>query len=139
MANTEIIAKVTRAREAAKANLNAGFTLIEVLIALMIVGMALPALMLNVQSVADNTSYIEEKTFAHWIAENRMQEIMLQRRVTNVLAKTKQNETIDYGGREWFWQVDVESTALEGMFRVEVKVGLERDIWLASIAGFLYE
>jgi|GEM_PF-5538562 len=50
-----------------------GFTLIEVLIALMIVSVALPALMLRVQSVSDNTAYMEEKTFAYWVAQNKMQ------------------------------------------------------------------
>lgn len=139
--NTDIILHPKRAaRHCPGVNKpQAGFTLIEVLIALTIVGMALPALMLNVQSVSDNTSYLEEKTYAYWIAENRIQEIMLQRKVTQVLPKARQNDTIEYGGRDWFWQVDTQSTSLDGLFRVEVKVGLERDVWLATIAGFLYE
>lgn len=139
--NTDIVLHPKRAAKptAGVDKTQAGFTLIEVLIALTIVALALPALMLNVQSVSENTSYLEEKTYAYWIAENRMQEIMLQRKVTQALSKAKQSDTIEYGGRDWFWQVDVESTSLDGLFRVEVRVGLEREVWLATIAGFLYE
>jgi len=116
-----------------------GFTLIEVLIALMIVSVALPALMLRVQSVSDNTAYMEEKTFAYWVAQNKMQELMLRRQVMKVMVKSKQNDTIEFGGREWFWQVDSQSTAVERLYRIEVRVGVQRGEWLATLSGFMYE
>lgn len=116
-----------------------GFTLIEVLIALMIVGMALPALLLRVQSVSDNTAYMEEKTFAYWIAQNKLQELQLRRQVEKIATKTKQNDDIEYGGRTWYWQVDVKSTPNKHINELHVKVGTQPDQWLATITGFMYE
>lgn len=50
----------------------AGFTLIEVMIALAIVSTALPALILLVMAQLDGAAHVREKTYAMWIAENEL-------------------------------------------------------------------
>jgi general secretion pathway protein I len=49
-----------------------GFTLIEVLIALAIVALALPALVTLVISQVEGAGHVREKTYGMWLAENEM-------------------------------------------------------------------
>lgn len=113
----------------------------EVMVAIMIVGVALPALIYRIQSVVDHTAHIEQKTYAYWIAENKLQELMLTRRLQKLVPKAGQNDTLEFGGDDWRWEVEVEDTAVEGMFRFDIRVGKEddRDKWLANLSGFINE
>ena len=116
-------------------------SLVEVMVAIMIVGVALPALIYRIQSVVDHTAHIEQKTYAYWIAENKLQELMLTRRLQKLVPKAGQNDTLEFGGDDWRWEVEVEDTAVEGMFRFDIRVGKEddRDKWLANLSGFINE
>lgn len=116
-----------------------GFTLIEVLIALAIVAMALPALVTRVQSVSDNTGYIEEKSYAYWVAQNKLEELMIDYRLKRVFPKTKRHDVIEFAGQEWYWEAESDTTAMEQMYRLEVHVGRDEDNILATLAGFVYE
>ena len=86
-----------------------GFTLIEVLIALTLVGIGLVAMISRVQTVVDRTSYLEEKSFAYWLADNIYQELLLEHSLNQKLAKErKDSDTIEYGGRQWVWRMTSE-------------------------------
>ena len=52
-----------------------GFTLIEVLVALAIVTIGMGALLAALGSSADSASYQRDKTFAEWVALNRIEEV----------------------------------------------------------------
>jgi prepilin-type N-terminal cleavage/methylation domain-containing protein len=54
-----------------------GFTLVEVLVALMIVAIGLSALMVAVSGAARTSGYLRDKTLAQWIALNRLSEVRL--------------------------------------------------------------
>ncbi len=54
-----------------------GFTLIEVLVALAIVAIGMAALLSALSSSADSASYLRDKTFAEWVALNRIEEVRL--------------------------------------------------------------
>ena len=54
-----------------------GFTLIEVLVALAIVTIGMGALLAALGSSADSTGYQRDKTFAEWVALNRIEEVRL--------------------------------------------------------------
>ena len=54
-----------------------GFTLIEVLVALIVVGLGMLAVIQTVSQTANNTSYIRDKTIAHWIAMNQLTKVRL--------------------------------------------------------------
>ncbi|VUD53580.1 Type II secretion system protein I [Thalassocella blandensis] len=117
-----------------------GFTLIEVLVALAVVGVALPALVLNMQGIMDHTGHINTKTYAYWFAENKMQEMTLTQQLQgDVVKKRKQQDTEEYAGVRWFWKVETEETEIEHMYRMEVSVGLSEDEMLVTLSGFLYE
>jgi general secretion pathway protein I len=117
-----------------------GFTLIEVLVALVIVSLALPAMLLRMQALLDHTGHIENKTYAYWLAENKMQEMILTQRLTkDVTKKRKQQDRGEFAGRQWYWKVETEETPVPSMFRLEVSVGLTEEENLATLSGFLHE
>lgn len=118
-----------------------GFTLIEAMIALFVVGIALVALVERVQSISDHTGYIEEKTFAYWIAQNKMEEIFLDYELKKSFPRTEQHDKEEFAGKEWYWEIkpEVRPTVLGNMYRLEVRVGNSEDDILASVAGLLHE
>ena len=120
--------------------MSAGFTLIEVMVALVVVGIALPAMIIRMQNIMDNTGYMNQKTYAHWLAENKMQEIQIISILEGAGSKTKKRQdTEEFAGVEWHWKVQITETDYPGLFQMEVSVGLEEDNSLANILGFLYE
>ena len=56
-----------------------GFTLVEVLVALTIIAIALAAIIGTVSAMVRNYSSLQEKTFSHWVAMNKMAEIHMMR------------------------------------------------------------
>ena len=54
-----------------------GFTLVEVMVALAIVAIALPALLMALYQQIDDTAYLRDKTLAYMVAENKLAEIRL--------------------------------------------------------------
>jgi general secretion pathway protein I len=56
---------------------DAGFTLVEVLVALVVVAIGLAALMVAVSGTARTSGYLRDKTLAQWIALNRIAEVRL--------------------------------------------------------------
>ena len=119
---------------------HSGFTLIEVMVALFIVAIALPVFLKSMHGLLDNTSHMRDKTHAYWLAENKMQEMMLEHEIKGDVTKTRKREDQEeFAGREWYWKVEMERTAVEQMYRMEISVGLEQDESLASLSGFLRE
>ncbi|PCJ98229.1 MAG: type II secretion system protein GspI [Alteromonadaceae bacterium] len=131
---------LNNSRHIRKPNKSAGFTLIEVLVALVLVGVALPAMIIRIQSILDNTAYMEEKTYAYWIAENVMQEMILTQELEKDVTKSrKQTDIIEYADRKWHWKVETEETAQPGMYRIDVSVGFDEDSSLAALSGFILD
>jgi general secretion pathway protein I len=96
-----------------------GFTLVEVLVALVIVAIGMAVLMSAMGSAADTTAYLRDKTFAEWIALN---EIAVVRLGTQVPSQGKTEGDLDYAGRKWHWVQTVTPLAFPGMLRVDVQV-----------------
>jgi general secretion pathway protein I len=96
-----------------------GFTLIEVLVALMIVAMGLAALMIAVSGTARTSGYLRDKTLAQWIALNRLSEVRLN------LAKFGQNTDtgeLNFANRTWHYDTRYFDTSIATMKRVVVRV-----------------
>ena len=64
-----------------------GFSLIEVLVAVAIVALALPALLLNTMQQMDGTAYLREKIIASWVASNALTEIQIRHRTHRRVAE----------------------------------------------------
>jgi general secretion pathway protein I len=96
-----------------------GFTLVEVLVALMVVAMGLAALMVTVSGTARTSGYLRNKTLAQWIALNRLSEVRLN--VTKFGQNTDTGE-LDFAGRTWHYDTRYFDTSIATMKRVVVRV-----------------
>jgi len=66
-----------------------GFTLVEVMVALMIVALGLGALMVAVTSTARTSRYLRDKTLAEWIALNHLSELRLSANKSGLTTTTQ--------------------------------------------------
>jgi general secretion pathway protein I len=101
---------------------NRGFTLVEVLVALMIVALGLAALMVTVSGTARTSGYLRDKTLAQWIALNRLSEVRL---TVNKLAQSSTNGDageLDFANRTWHYDTRYFNTSVASMKRVVVRV-----------------
>ncbi len=107
------------ARGMRRARAEAGFTLIEVIVALAIVAIGMAAVLSTLSSSANTVYYLRDKTFAEWIALNRIAEV----RLSGQLPGTGRSDgELDYAGRHWRWQQDVSDLGFPGIYRLDVQV-----------------
>jgi general secretion pathway protein I len=113
-----------------------GFTLIEVLVALIVVSLGMLAVIEAVTQTASNSSYMRDKTIAHWIAMNRITEVRLEPQPPKI---DKSSDELDMAGRRWRWTMEVTQTPVDTVRRIDIKVrlnGTPDGTSLASITGF---
>jgi general secretion pathway protein I len=96
-----------------------GFTLVEVLVALVIVAFGMGALMATLTSAADSVGHLRDKSFAEWIALNRISEMRL-RVIRPPVGKT--SGEVEYAGKRWKWAQQVEKVAVADLYRIDVSV-----------------
>lgn len=117
-----------------------GFTLIEVLVALVIVVVGMSALLGSLTSAADSSIYLRDKAFAEWIALNRVSELRLAAKRPS---KGKSSGEIDYAGRKWKYEQEVVETDVPGLLRIDVRVAdaasqaaaRSKDSWTVTASG----
>ena len=117
-----------------------GFTLIEVMVALVIVAVALPALMISVYRQVDGTAYLRDKSMANWVAVNKMAEIRLISSLNGRVLEGNHSGTEQLAGRDWYWWARGEKTSVENFYRMSVSVGSEAENeknTLITLAGFV--
>jgi general secretion pathway protein I len=96
-------------------------TLIEVLIALVVIGVALAAVIKTVDTGVLNVAYMKERSFAHWVAMNRDSELQLEGAGTG----TRWQET-RMAGRTWHVRTKIEATRDPAIRRALIEVFLAR-------------
>jgi general secretion pathway protein I len=113
----------------------AGFTLVEVLAALVIVSLGMLGVIQAVSQTANNGAYLRDRTVAHWIAMNRVTEVRLEPKEPTV---GTDSDDIEMAGRKWRWSMEVTQTAVESIRRIDVEVALAdaKDEPLAFVSGF---
>jgi general secretion pathway protein I len=114
-----------------------GFTLIEVLVALAVAALGLAAVLAVVTNTANAAAGVRERTFAAWIANNRIVDVRLSGTFPSVDRTTGD---LDYAGLKWKWEQTVIQTDVPGMRRLEVRVRLADaadDAFLATVTGFV--
>lgn len=98
----------------------AGFTLLEVMVALTVfVAIALTLSQTASQSV-DTTLYLQEKTLASMVAENKLNTLRLE----GMPAVGERNELTRLADRQWHLTTKVEKTEFPDTHRVTVSVAL---------------
>lgn len=112
------------------ASLAKGFTLVEVMVALMIAAMALPALVILVMSQVDGAAHIRNKTYAMWIAENELTRLTLLNNKglfpTFKLSEKDSGKT-DMMGLQWQWKYETspaEEIPIPGALKLDIDVSV---------------
>lgn len=117
-----------------------GFTLVEVMVALAVVAVALPALMFSLHQQIDGTAYLRDKSIAHILAANKLAEVRIMAKARGQLLKGADSGTLELAQRQWNWQLNSTETELPRFYRVEIKVsesGAAEGSALYTLVGFL--
>jgi general secretion pathway protein I len=112
-----------------------GFTLIEVLVALLVLALALLALTRTAATQVQNFGDLRERTLAGWLAEDVLAETRL---TTHFPATGRSDGSRRFAGREWRWELEVQPTDVISIRRLDVRVfaANDRSAALAEINGF---
>jgi general secretion pathway protein I len=118
----------------------AGFTLIEVLVALAIVAIGMAAVLGTLTSSASTVVYMRDKALANWVALNHIAE---QRLLPQMPQLGKTDGDVDFAGQKYHWQQETVATAVQGMVRMDVHVrpaDVKTDEdrgWYVSLSGIM--
>ena len=85
----------------------AGFTLIEVMVALTIIAISLGALLNTSGAQARNTSYLKQKTLAHWVAVNELTQLRLANEFPDLGDK---KGSTNMAQKDWYWTRTTKAT-----------------------------
>ena len=96
-----------------------GFTLLEVLVAMVILSISLLAAIKVASEVTNSAIYLQEKTIAQWVAMNKVAEMRLAKKLPKA---GRTNGEDEMGGRSWRWDILVKNTAYPGLREIEVGV-----------------
>ena len=112
-----------------------GFTLLEVMIALLVITLGMGAVINTVTESSWKSSILKEKTIAGWVAQNQIALYRARRTWTN--AKT-QSGNVEMANVEWSWELKVSSTDDSSLRRLDIEVTLkDEDAIKASFIGFI--
>ena len=104
-----------------------GFTLVEVMVALAVVAVALPALLVTLSQQLDGLRYLEDRTHAQWVAANRLSELRLVVGAKGSLQTGRISGIEELAGRSWYWWSEGVETEVPGFFRYEIVVSDRED------------
>ena len=81
-----------------------GFTLVEVLVALLVLALAMAAWQLRISRQLDSAGYLRDKTLAEWVALNQLHYLQLLQRLGQTQPLPGQSGTAVLAGRTFYWQ-----------------------------------
>lgn len=114
-----------------------GFTLVEVMVALTIVAFSLTAIAASMNQMIDAANSMRERTYASWIAQNKIAELRLSG-VTPEVSST--SGEVDFANAEWTWRAVVSETGIDLFYRVDVSVSLAGSEYnIRTVTGFIGE
>jgi general secretion pathway protein I len=104
-----------------------GFTLVEVMVALVVVAIVLPALLLTLSQQLDGLRYLDDRAHAQWVAANRLAELRLVLDAKGTLQRGTTSGTESMAGRDWYWWSEGTETPVPGFYRYEIAVSDRQD------------
>lgn len=114
---------------------NQGFTLIEIMVAVTIIAISLTALLSTSGTQASSVTFLKQKTLAHWVAVNELEQIRIAKEFPDLGDKKGSTKMANH---EWFWLRTTKKTenkdAREVTFTVFADKGYEQN--LTSLIGY---
>jgi general secretion pathway protein I len=113
------------------------FTLVEVMVALAIIALSLTAVAAKMGRMIDTSNSMRERTYASWIAQNKITEL----RLANVLPEVSATSgEVEYAATTWRWRAEISESGIENLFRVDVTVFYaDGDDAIRKVTGFIGE
>lgn len=111
-------------------NRQRGFTLVEVMVALAVVALALPAMIGAMVTTTDATAHMRDKALAQWVATNQMTEMRLRSTLRGDMPRDGSRGEVEMAGQTWFWVLKTEKTEVPGLLRWHIRVS---DVALKSV------
>ncbi len=113
-----------------------GFTLLEVLVALVIVALGLMAAFGQVNQTITATSRLRDKTIAHWVALNEMTRLRL---LGEFPAVGSRSDEVEMARVNWRYTIKVVKTDLAAIRRVDISVAPadKPETVVTTLTGFL--
>ncbi len=103
-----------------------GFTLLEVLVAILIVALGVVSVVQVAAQHVNNTVELEKRMVASWVASNHIAEIRYDAR-TERLKTGGKTERYKLGGQRWRSRARIEETEVEQVYLVTVQVTDDND------------
>jgi general secretion pathway protein I len=114
---------------------DAGYLLIELLVALAVLAIPLAAMSRNLSQAIDTTVALRDRSMALWVAEDQLVQHHLRADWPEARTFTG---TREMGGRTWRWQEVVSTTPVVQLRRIEIEVrGPDRADVLARLVTLL--
>lgn len=114
-----------------KAQISA-FTLLEVLVALIVIAVGLTAAIISSIEITRNSAHLQDKTYAHWVAEN----VINQRQIQSLASQPKPDQgTAEMAGQPWQWQIQTKPSRLDKVQEITVTVSQNQHV-LAELISY---
>lgn len=104
-----------------------GFTLVEVMVALAVVAIALPALLGALSQQLDATAYLRDKSLAQLVAANKLTEVRLLAQARSQLLDGRDSGVAEMGDRQWYWWIESKATDVTQFRRLQIDVAASEE------------
>lgn len=115
---------------------NKGFTLVEIMVALAVLGIALPALFYVLNSQARQVTYLQQRMLAQWVAANELEKLRLYERAGYSSPETNTG-LIRMGHQEWRWVMEQDPVVDNAMHRFVITVSNDSGESVANLSLLL--
>jgi len=107
------------------------------MVALAIVALSLTAVAASMNQMIGSATAMQERTYASWIAQNKIAEM----RLANVLPEVDTTSgEVEFANTRWVWRTVVSETGIENFRRIDVTVSAEDDNYeIRTVTGFIGE
>lgn len=106
--------------------------------ALAVIAFAMAAAISAVSGTSRNAAGLQQRTYAHWVAMNKMTELQVNK-TWPAMTTTRGSSLL--ANHEWFWTMKVSSAPDKSVRRVDITVNAEEDAEysLVTLTGFVVQ
>jgi len=101
-----------------------GMTLLEVMLALVILATSGLAVMRSASSALSNQAYLQEKTMALWVASNKLVELKLEKKMPRASWK---KEKVKLANEQWYLRYKTVATGDDSFKALDIEVSNKED------------